>query len=153
MKQIILYSLIGLAFCTGCSSNLPEEDGTALRLHSVTLPESAETKTIVTSIDKVDVYVTKQDDGTDYSSTAGASLLKFTKSGGSWNPDKDLEITTTIGTAKVYGSYSSSVETIITNDGTAPKISVTLLGTDDFSGTDQSDYLYATPVENVSATS
>lgn len=146
MKHIILYPLIGLAFCIGCSSNLPEEDGTALRLHSVTLSESAETKAIVTSIDKVDVYVTKQADGTDYSSTTGASLLKFTKSGGSWNPDKDLEITNDNGAAKVYGSYPSNAETTITNDGTAPKISVTLLGSDDFSGTAQSDYLYATPV-------
>lgn len=150
MKHIILYPLIGLAFCIGCSSNLPEEDGTALRLHSVTLPESAETKAIVTSIDKVDVYVTKQDDGKDYPSTAGTSLLKFTKSGGSWNPDNDLEITST---AKVYGSYPSNAETTITNDGAAPKISVTLLGSDDFSGTAQNDYLYATPVENVSASS
>lgn len=145
MKHIILYPLIGLAFCIGCSSNLPEEDGTALRLHSVTLPESAETKAIVTSINNVDVYVTKQADGSDY--LAGTSFLKFTKSGGSWNPDKDLEITTTIGTAKVYGSYPSDAETTITNDGTAPKISVTLLGSDDFSGTAQSDYLYATPVD------
>lgn len=145
MKHIILYPLIGLAFCIGCSSNLPEEDGTALRLHSVTLPESAETKAIVTSINNVDVYVTKQVDGSDY--LAGTSFLKFTKSGGSWNPDKDLEITNDNGAAKVYGSYPSDAETAITNDGTAPKISVTLLGSDDFSGTAQSDYLYATPVD------
>lgn len=151
MKHIILYPLIGLAFCIGCSSNLPEEDGTALRLHSVTLPESAETKAIVTSINNVDVYVTKQADGSDY--LAGTSFLKFTKSGGSWNPDKDLEITNDNGVAKVYGSYPSDAETTITNDGAAPKISVTLLDSDDFSGTAQNDYLYATPVENVSASS
>lgn len=151
MKHIILYPLIGLAFCIGCSSNLPEEDGTALRLHSVTLPESAETKAIVTSINNVDVYVTKQADGSDY--LAGTSFLKFTKSGGSWNPDKDLEITNDNGVAKVYGCYPSDAETTITNDGTAPKISVTLLGSDNFSGAAQSDYLYATPVENVSTSS
>lgn len=149
MKHIILYPLIGLAFCIGCSSNLPEEDGTTLRLHSVTLPESAETKAIVTSIDEVDVYVTKAD-GTDYLSPASASFLKFTKSGFVWNPDKELVI---LDAAKVYGSYPATKNTTITNNGTTPSISVTLLDTDNFTGTYQSDYLYATPVENVTTTS
>ena len=46
------------------------------------------------------------------------------------------------GSAKVYGCYPA--DNTITNDGVMPKISVTLLDSDDFSGTGQSDYLYAT---------
>ncbi|WP_293669027.1 fimbrillin family protein [uncultured Parabacteroides sp.] len=150
MKHIILYLFTGLALGTGCTANLPEEEGSALRLLSVTLADNATTKAIISSgntINSVDVYVTKED-GSDYATTttttAAASFLKFTYSGGSWGADKELEISTT--KAKVYGSYPASESTVITNDGVMPKIVVTLLGTDDFSGTAQNDYLYAIPV-------
>lgn len=146
MKHIILYLFTGLALGTGCTANQPEEEGSALRLLSVTLADSTTTKTIISSgntINSVDVYVTKATDGSDYATTAAESFLKFTYSGGSWGANKELVISEE---AKVYGSYPASESTVITNDGVMPKIPVTLLGTDDFSGTAQNDYLYAMPV-------
>lgn len=138
MKHIILYPLIGLALCTGCTANLPGEDGTSLQLLSVTLPDDeGTTKAIVNTVNEVNVYVTKKSDGSDY--VTGNSFMKFTKTSGSWTPDHEVEISTE---ANVYGCYP--VNNTITNDGVMPKISVTLLDTDDFSGTGQSDYLYAT---------
>lgn len=150
MKQILLYPLIGLALCTGCTDNLPEEDGTALRLLSVTLPgDEATTKADVKTISTVNVYVTKGD-GSDYVDETGKSLLKFTGNSGSWTPDHDIEITAASGTATIYGGYPTEGDTII-NDGVMPKMPVTLLGTDDFAGKEQKDYLYAKPVQATNA--
>ena len=140
MKHLILYPLMGLALCTGCTANLPGEDGTSLHLLSVTLPDDeGTTKAAVSTISDVNVYLTKSD-GSDYE--AGKSFMKFSNKSGSWTPDHEVELTAASGSAKVYGCYPA--DNTITNDGVMPKISVTLLDSDDFSGTGQSDYLYAT---------
>lgn len=130
---------MGLALCTGCTANLPGEDGTSLHLLSVTLPDDERTtKAAVSTISDVNVYLTKSD-GSDYVAD-NKSFMKFSNASGSWTPDHEVELTTT--SAYVYGCYPK--DNTITNDGVMPKISVTLLDSDDFSGTGQSDYLYAT---------
>ena len=66
---------MGLALCTGCTANLPGEDGTSLHLLSVTLPDDeGTTKAAVSTISDVNVYLTKSD-GSDYE--AGKSFMKF----------------------------------------------------------------------------
>ncbi|WP_303024542.1 fimbrillin family protein, partial [uncultured Parabacteroides sp.] len=140
MKHLILYPLMGLALCMGCTANLPGEDGTSLHLLSVTLPDDERTtKAAVSTISDVNVYLTKKSDGSDYVAD-NKSFMKFSNASGSWTPDHEVELTTT--SAYVYGCYPK--DNTITNDGVMPKISVTLLDSDDFSGTGQSDYLYAT---------
>ncbi len=131
---------MGLALCMGCTANLPGEDGTSLHLLSVTLPDDERTtKAAVSTISDVNVYLTKKSDGSDYVAD-NKSFMKFSNASGSWTPDHEVELTTT--SAYVYGCYPK--DNTITNDGVMPKISVTLLDSDDFSGTGQSDYLYAT---------
>lgn len=139
MKHLILYPLMGLALCTGCTANLPGEDGTSLHLLSVTLPDDERTtKAAVSTISDVNVYLTKSD-GSDYVAD-NKSFMKFSNASGSWTPDHEVELTTT--SAYVYGCYPK--DNTITNDGVMPKISVTLLDSDNFKGESQSDYLYAT---------
>ncbi len=131
---------MGLALCMGCTANLPGEDGTSLHLLSVTLPDDERTtKAAVSTISDVNVYLTKKSDGSDYVAD-NKSFMKFSNASGSWTPDHEVELTTT--SAYVYGCYPK--DNTITNDGVMPKISVTLLDSDDISGTGQSDYLYAT---------
>ena len=130
---------MGLALCTGCTANLPGEDGTSLHLLSVTLPDDERTtKAAVSTISDVNVYLTKSD-GSDYVAD-NKSFMKFSNASGSWTPDHEVELTTT--SAYVYGCYPK--DNTITNDGVMPKISVTLLDSDNFKGESQSDYLYAT---------
>lgn len=147
MKHTCVYLILMFTAATSCTGSSPEDDGTALRLLTVTLPENTpETKAELTSIGEVNVYVTKADKS-DYKT--GASLLKFTNTSGSWSADKDLELTADAGTASIYGSYP--VSSVVTNDKVMPKIAVQLLSADNFSGTSQTDYLYADQTVPVTA--
>ena len=147
MKHTLLYLLVAFAAGTSCTGSSPEDDGMSLRLLSVKLPGTmATTKSEVTSVSAVNVYVTKSDKS-DYAT--GASLLEFTKTNGSWIPDQELELTTAAGTATIYGGYP--VSGTVTNDGVMPKMAVQILSADNFSGTSQSDYLYANQTKPVTA--
>ena len=160
MKKYILYTLGVLAGMASmaCSDNLPdngEGEATAsgnLSLLSVELVE-VPTRSSVSTISSVKLYVADATDGTPYNNSV-PSLL-FTQSGGRWSSSQAVEIVSGKA-AKVYGGYPS--DATLTDDNKTPKINVALRkGSDsdpvdvnevlDFEATGQADYLYSGPVD------
>lgn len=160
MKKYIVYTFGLLAGMAGmaCSDNLPdngqgEEAATSgnLSLLSVELAE-VPTRSSVTSISSVRLYVANAADDSLYNKTV-PSLL-FEQSGGRWSSEQSVEIIADKA-AKVYGGYPS--DATLTDDNKTPKIKVILRkGSDsdpvdatealDFLATQQADYLYSGPV-------
>lgn len=139
--------IISLAVCTGCTNGLPDKVDPAsspLELVSVGLAETAQTKGIVTSIDRVNVYVAAANVLTPYK--ASTPSLVFSQSSGSWSSSDAVEITTGDGSADVYACYPANLAITAGSNLTIP-ISIRK-GSDtqelDFMGSQQTDYLYAT---------
>lgn len=151
MRQYILYGIgICMAAFTGggCTDNLTQEptrETGILRLLSVNIPEEAQTKAEVTTSDinqtdsEVGVHVTKVD-GTVYDTDASTSSTVFKKGASSWSADKHIGITNTGGTAVAYGFYPAGATVV--NEGTNPRVGVTVLAIDKFVSGNQKDYLY-----------
>ncbi|WP_455640293.1 fimbrillin family protein [Parabacteroides sp.] len=161
MKRINLYlTALLLATCAGCTNSLPDNNETTssnLELISVGLKETEQTKGIVTAIDEVIVYVAKQDQQIPYN--AATPSLVFTQDNtGKWSSTSAIEITNDGGAADVYACYPT-VTAVSTENGLSIPVSV-IKGesTDntqllDFTGSQQTDYLYATKISGVTPTS
>ena len=150
MRKLNLYTLTALlATCAGCTDSLPdngEPSSSALQLVSVGLAETIQTRGIVTSInaDALTAY-----------NTSTPTLL-FTQSNGSWSSTASVEITTANGSADVYACYPD-VDITSGSNLTIP-VSVRK-GSDsdetqrlDFTGSQQTDYLYATKQAGITQT-
>ena len=158
MRKLNLYTLTALlATCAGCTDSLPdngEPSSSALQLVSVGLAETIQTRGIVTSINQVKLYVANADALTAYN-TSTPTLL-FTQSNGSWSSTASVEITTANGSADVYACYPD-VDITSGSNLTIP-VSVRK-GSDsdetqqlDFTGSQQTDYLYATKQAGITQT-
>ena len=158
MRKLNLYTLTALlATCAGCTDSLPdngEPSSSALQLVSVGLAETIQTRGIVTSINQVKLYVANTGLLTAYN-TSTPTLL-FTQSNGSWSSTASVEITTANGSADVYACYPD-VDITSGSNLTIP-VSVRK-GSDsdetqqlDFTGSQQTDYLYATKQAGITQT-
>ena len=158
MRKLNLYTLTALlATCAGCTDSLPdngEPSSSALQLVSVGLAETIQTRGIVTSINQVKLYVANADALTAYN-TSTPTLL-FTQSNGSWSSIASVEITTANGSADVYACYPDADITSVSN---LPIPVSVRKGSDsdetqqlDFTGSQQTDYLYATKQAGITQT-
>ena len=158
MRKLNLYTLTALlATCAGCTDSLPdngEPSSSALQLVSVGLAETIQTRGIVTSINQVKLYVANADALTAYNPST--PTLLFTQSNGSWSSTASVEITTANGSADVYACYPD-VDITSGSNLTIP-VSVRK-GSDsdetqqlDFTGSQQTDYLYATKQAGITQT-
>lgn len=153
MKKLI-YPMVLLAACIGCTANLPDdsETGPYLQLLSVGIPENTETKATVTtqSIKEVQTYVTKADvgdsQGTDYWGTTDSkpTTAKFTNGDDGWSTTAPIEIANTQGTAWINACYPANA---IVNDNKVLKTAVTIRSSQGFGSSSdtnqQVDYLYS----------
>lgn len=94
MRKLNLYTLTALlATCAGCTDSLSdngEPSSSALQLISVGLAETAQTRGgVVTSIDKVKLYVANAGTLTAYN--ASTPSLLFTQNSGSWSSTASVE--------------------------------------------------------------
>ena len=158
MRKLNLYTLTALlATCAGCTDSLPdngEPSSSALQLVSVGLAETIQTRGIVTSINQVKLYVANADALTAYN-TLTPTLL-FTQSNGSWSSTASVEITMANGSADVYACYPDA--DITSGSNLTIPVSVRK-GSDsdetqrlDFTGSQQTDYLYATKQAGITQT-
>ena len=155
MRKLNLYTLTALlATCAGCTDSLSdngEPSSSALQLISVGLAETAQTRGgVVTSIDKVKLYVANAGTLTAYN--ASTPSLLFTQNSGSWSSTASVEITT--GSTDVYACYPTDADITAGSNLTIP-VSVRKGGDSDatqkldFTGSQQTDYLYATKLAGI----
>lgn len=142
-SRLLLVSLM----LGACEENglepVPQPEGAALQLQSVSMTENPTTltRTSVTSIAAVSVYATK----TTHAEYGSNPLSKYSLSGGSWSSESAPLIAGE--NAYLYACYP--VVSSVTNrtDGNhTVSVSVNVAaGSKDFKATDQDDYLYAVP--------
>ena len=111
----------------------------ALELESVTLDEtgSTATRTLLTAVDKVGIYVTKATDHTAYPSYPNSV---YTLSGTTWSTASPPQITAGNGAAKVY-AYSPASLAVTHNSSGNHTVPVSVVTADNFIATAQTDYL------------
>lgn len=158
LKKLI-FSAAAVAFLASCQKDVNVESfntsSLSLKTSIQSLSRAGITATSFADNTSIGVYINAGNLGADYNVAEdgpATTNVKYTVLSNTWSSDKPISLSSVVGTVRVYYPYS---ESNASNDGT--NIPVTINenqgsgqsdGTEDVS--EQSDYMYATPVPGIS---